>query len=115
MVNWPKQRAWGWYATLIRTPWFCLKLLRFRPYGALSMQRHFHRTEIWWFLKGGGCIEHIIPNRNLHQNLHIDADDIYCWKIKPNEWHKFSAWIKPVYAIEFQYGKKVTETDIERK
>lgn len=59
------------------------------------MQRHFHRTEIWLFLSECGFAEKI-------------------WKIQPTQWHTFCALDKPVYAIELQYGKKVTETDIER-
>lgn len=92
MINWPKQRGWGWYATLIRTPWFCLKLLRFRAHGALSIQRHFHRTEVWLFLN----------------NFEIK-------KIPPLTWHTFSASNKPVYIIELQYGRKVSESDIHRR
>ncbi len=95
-MSWPKQRAWGWYATLIRTPWFCLKLLRFKPYGQLSMQRHMHRTEIWYVIKTWG----------MYERFNV---------IRPNQWHTFKAFQHPVYAIEFQYGKKVTESDIERK
>jgi len=106
MVQWPKQRAWGWYATLIRTPWFCLKLLRFRPYGKLSLQRHEHRTEIWWFIKGFGW-------RNGDNFGWSFAGDM--WKINKCSWHQFNAPSTPVYAIELQYGRKVTESDIERK
>ncbi len=108
MIQWPKQRVWGWYATLIRTPWFCLKLLRFRPNGALSMQRHQHRTEIWWFIRGLGLVE--------HNQVGACTNVLFTrWDILPNQWHKFTAYNKPVYAIEVQYGKKVTELDIERK
>lgn len=107
MVQWPKRRAWGWYATLIRTPWFCLKLLRFKAGGELSLQRHFNRTEIWFFIKGDGRIYH--NESDTHNWLHS-----FPWIIKPCDWHKFLAYDKPVYAIELQYGRKVTESDIER-
>lgn len=105
-MQWPKQRAWGWYATLIRTPWFCVKLLRFRPFSELSLQRHKYRTEIWIFIKGRGLKKH---NKALG-----DAAPFLLWKIMPNEWHKFKSY-GVVYAIELQYGRKVTENDIERK
>lgn len=108
-MNWPKQRAWGWYATLIRTPWFCLKLLRFKSGGILSVQRHFHRTEIWLFIRGHGYIN----NGYYGGSWGNDVGEI--WKIKKGSWHQFRAPKEPVYAIEFQYGKKVTELDIERK
>lgn len=112
MINWPKQRAWGWYATLIRTPWFCVKLLRFKAEHKLSMQRHFMRTEIWWIIKGCGnfiIADHpqVLGPWNLHSGR--------IFRIDKNKWHQFKAFVKPVYAIELQYGNKVTESDIERK
>lgn len=108
MIQWPKRRAWGWYATLIRTPWFCLKLLRFKRGGKLSMQRHQHRTEIWFFLNATGTInEHLVRRLRIYNSWKR-------WIIKPKKWHQFIAY-KPVYAIELQYGKKVTESDIERR
>lgn len=114
MLNWPKQRAWGWYATLIRTPWFCLKLLRFKPNGSLSVQRHFQRTEIWLFLRGEGNGKFSCINNSNWINDFI-VDKVGWWIIRPNTWHQFIAHNKPVYAIELQYGRKVTENDIERK
>lgn len=106
-MNWPKQRAWGWYATLIRIPWFCLKLLRFKSYGELSMQRHEHRTEIWIFLNNTGTIMDNLCG------YYYSRPRI--WKIQPMTWHKYIAKEKPVYVLEIQYGRKVTENDIERK
>lgn len=105
-MSWPKQRSWGWYATLIRTPWFCLKLLRFKSYGVLSMQRHFYRAELWTILKGKGLMVGN-PSKELSwlEGAHVPK----------NTWHQFIANIKPVYIFEIQYGKKVTESDIERK
>lgn len=117
-MQWPKQRAWGWYATLIRTPWFCLKVLRFAPQGSLSYQRHAQRTEIWLFIKGQGRIECRPQEQNvqLHPYKSVWFNKwLGVWKIKQGWWHQFTALNSPVYAIELQYGKKVTETDIERK
>jgi hypothetical protein len=114
MIQWPKQRAWGWYATLIRTPWFCLKLLRFRPYGSLSMQRHFHRTEIWWFRNAYGEIK-VKDNDNSPARITKFKNLSAKWTITPLMWHKFTAYDKPVYIMELQYGRRVTESDIERK
>lgn len=113
MIQWPKQRAWGWYATLIRTPWFCVKLLRFRAKGRLSMQRHFNRTEIWCFLKGRGYSRNSFYGNYYGENWCNRPFQI--WKIDKGQWHQFTAPEQPVYALELQYGKKVTEEDIERK
>lgn len=111
-MQWPKRRSWGWYATLIRAPWFCLKLLRFKPRGELSMQRHKHRVEIWCFIKGIGELESPYAEWDYSYK---SSKNFSLWKIPPNTWHRFTALDKPVYAIELQYGKKVTESDIERK
>ncbi len=110
-MQWPKQRSWGWYATLIRTPWFCLKVLRFKPDGALSVQRHLNRTEIWWLIKGSGFIS---TGGNGHYGVMTTP---FQKRIIPKgNWHRFIATEgMPVYAIELQYGRKVTESDIERQ
>jgi mannose-6-phosphate isomerase-like protein (cupin superfamily) len=71
------------------------------------MQRHKHRTEIWWFLKGSGYRD---PD-----NIDWMAYPFMMWKIKKERWHTFKANADSVYAIELQYGRKVTESDIERK
>lgn len=111
-MQWPKQRTWGWYATLIRTPWFCLKLLRFRANGALSMQRHKYRTEIWILMNVMGILEGI-KNEIIEHIVFFKFWGLV--RIRPNEWHRLRAFNKPIYIIELQYGKKVTESDIERK
>ena len=117
MVNWPKQRAWGWYATLIRTPWFCVKVLRFKPNGALSMQRHGHRTEIWFipFPIGRGLVKCNAEKEHFNKIHYFRSKLLGVWIIRKNYWHQFIAYGKPVYAIELQYGRKITEEDIERK
>jgi len=120
MIQWPKQRAWGWYATLIRTPWLCVKVLKFQPWKSLSLQKHAHRTEVWFFIKGYGIGNLYDPvSCNIH---HTRIYDSFCltpkksvWFIPSGYWHQFGARRLPVYAIELQYGRKVTELDIERK
>lgn len=113
MAQWHKQRAWGYYITFIRTPWFCLKLLRFRPFGRLSMQKHKHRTEVWIFLKGLGMMK-IVYDNYIH-SIRTRSNRLDVLTVLPNTWHQFIAEDKPVYVLEFQYGRKVTEDDIERK
>lgn len=109
MLNWPKQRAWGWYATLCRTKWFCIKLLRFKPHGSLSMQRHKCRGEIWLFIAGVGS------KRGGLYSKGTDNKQFETWHIRPSRWHQFISYDEPVYILELQYGKNVTEADIERK
>lgn len=74
------------------------------------MQRHKYRTEVWFFLNAFGYIF------GQEKEMCILNKSFAIWRIKPNQWHQFIAMrYKPVYAIELQYGRKVTETDIERK
>jgi len=114
-LRYPKFRKWGFYATLIRTPWFCVKLLRFDANGELSYQMHQHRTEIWVFLRGKGKITYRLHNEPPQYRCFGWVNGwLEVWKIEPQGWHCFRAFSKPVYALEFQYGPKVTETDIER-
>lgn len=81
------------------------------------MQRHNYRTEIWWFLGAFGkiriCpyISDMMPKR--FQCIWV-AQYWGLWKIRQGWWHKFTSFRAPVYVIELQYGKKVTELDIER-
>lgn len=104
MINWPKKRSWGWYATLLRTPWLCIKILRFRKGGELSLQRHKYRNELWLFLGVIGCL-----NRRKYLFKH------WGWHlIKKNRLHTFKAITKPAYIFEIQYGSLVSEDDITR-
>ena len=111
------RRAWGWYFTFLRTPWLCIKLLRFKPRHALSMQRHEKRTEVWFFLNAVGKIEyrpyiHAAPPQRAQNAWLNKAFEV--WVVKKGWWHRFTAFEKPVYVIELQYGK-VSEEDIERE
>lgn len=131
---WAKQRTWGWYLTLLRTPWLCVKLLRFAPGGKLSVQRHMYRSEHWRILSGRGVM------------VYGDKPENVTWQIQdwfgPNTgsfgkvalkiegctipytgnkftfgrslWHTYVAYDEPVYALEIQWGRKVSESDIER-
>ena len=55
LENWkqPKvQRKWGWYRVLQDRPGYKIKELVINPESKLSMQRHKHRSENWYVLKG---------------------------------------------------------------
>lgn len=85
---------WGWYLTLFRTPWFCMKILRVQENSAISFQKHTGRSELW-FVK---------PFKDL----------MWCRYIPKNTWHYLGAFGGPSYVLEFQWGKLVKEDDIER-
>jgi mannose-6-phosphate isomerase-like protein (cupin superfamily) len=87
------KRKWGWYLTLLDYKTFKVKLLRFRSGGALSMQYHRLRNELWLFLSGThkGC----------------------AWHINKGEVHTYYA-TRATYVLEIQYGEACIEEDIVR-
>jgi mannose-6-phosphate isomerase-like protein (cupin superfamily) len=100
---WSKKRKWGWYLTLFRCPWFCVKILKFETGLSLSKQKHFHRNEWWFILYGRGIFNEEIDERTLFNHILIPKNTI----------HYFKAF-QPTYILEVQYGDKVCEEDIKR-
>lgn len=103
-------RTWGWYRTLLRTPIFAIKILKFDPYKKLSYQVHKCRSEWWLFLwcRGGCTVTH-------DQKKHTEKYSFDTWYVPRNEMHQLINWHKPTYILEIQWGNKVIESDIERK
>ena len=87
------RRKWGWYLVLLNRRNFKVKLLRFKAYGRLSYQYHYHREELWLFLTGkkNGTVMHF-KKRELHT---------YC----PSA---------ATYILEIQFGERCDENDIMR-
>ncbi len=107
-------RNWGYYRVL-HTVGSNVKVkeLTVEPGKSLSMQRHFHRSEIWFVAEGIATLYSLaddqkkhIGDYGLYQSLTIDVED---WHQLVNE-QDFDVKI-----IEVQYGDKCIEEDIERK
>jgi mannose-1-phosphate guanylyltransferase/mannose-6-phosphate isomerase len=101
-------RAWGWYYFLIKTRFLVVKVLKFDPGGALSLQRHFSRTELWFCLYcWKGTMFYMDSFQKMKRFSRV--------KIKPKVWHRFINQAPlPAYFIEIQYGFRVDEDDISR-
>ena len=100
-------RKWGHYRTLFRTKRFALKILVFdRPLGK---QRHFHRNEKWFFVGGRGVF--VTEDFQTSRRELVVSPAIRT--VPPRTWHDFIPH-QPSTVIEFQWGNKVTEEDIER-
>jgi hypothetical protein len=84
------RRSWGWYFVILSRKNFKIKLLKFKRGGALSVQRHNFRKELWLFLKEGSFRE-----------------------IQVGEVHTYYC-VTPAYILEIQYGERCEESDIER-
>ena len=106
-------RNWGWYRVLDEKPEYKVKELIIAPGQRLSMQRHEHRAEHWYILKGECCFNTI--------NVSSDIEELGIYKehqtviINKNEWHQACNYTnKPCHILEVQYGEYCTESDIER-
>lgn len=115
LENWkqPKvQRSWGWYRVLQDRPKYKIKELVINPESRLSMQKHQHRAENWYVLKGQVVIktEHnnIVNEQNLGENQ--------SYTIGQTVWHQgINSTNQYTHILEVQYGDICEENDIERK
>jgi mannose-6-phosphate isomerase-like protein (cupin superfamily) len=106
-------RPWGYYRVL-HTVGSNVKLkeLTVEPGKSLSMQKHNHRSELWFVAEGiatlntykDDIIEHVC-DYGLYQYVIIDSED----------WHQLqNNQDFPLKIIEIQYGDKCIEEDITR-
>jgi D-beta-D-heptose 7-phosphate kinase/D-beta-D-heptose 1-phosphate adenosyltransferase len=102
-------RPWGYYRVL-HTVGSNVKVkeLTVDPGKSLSMQRHKHRSELWFVADG------LAGN-----NWDFGSERIKPYKtetIHPGEWHQLhNPTDQPLKVIEIQYGECCEEEDIERK
>lgn len=107
-------RAWGKYSVLYNTKGCKVKELYVEPHGALSMQRHQLRNELW-FVVSGRCelyskmnSGYQLPTRSLNTHSYV--------VIEKNTWHQLiNPYDQPCKLIEIQFGEICEETDIERQ
>ena len=100
-------RPWGNYTNLFYGKNFLIKELHVKPYGILSLQKHFHRSEHWLITYGSPKItlnkKKFIKKAN--ETIFIPLGAIHRIE-NPNK--------KPVKIIEAQLGTILKETDIVR-
>ena len=100
-------RPWGSYRTLARDFGFQVKHITVLPGGALSLQRHSHRSEHWTVIKGSGEIhcagKEFVLNAN--QSTYIPKGAVHRLSNPGSE---------AVELIEVQLGDYLGEDDIER-
>lgn len=94
--------------TLLKGKHFKVKLLYFKEGGAISMQRHKHRDELWLWIFGDG---HMLQSQDQKRASHAPRAGDYLL-IEKMRWHKYIAQ-KPTLVLEIQTGK-CSERDIER-
>ena len=117
LENWkqPKvQRKWGWYRVLQDRPGYKIKELVINPESKLSMQRHKHRSEHWYVLKGAVDINTINVSSDVEQLGNYKENQTVT--IATNQWHQgVNPTNQYTHILEVQYGQKCEEEDIERR
>ena len=108
----PMPRPWGeWHSYKefdIDNAKAKLKSLIVKPGQKLSYQKHNHRNEHWFVIKGNATIV-------LNDKKHI-VETFKHFDIAVNEWHQLiNNGSEELIVVEVQYGKECVEEDIERK
>ena len=100
-------RPWGNYAVLSNEPDHKVKRITVYPGQRISYQRHFRRTEHWYFLSGVAIV-------TLNgEEIHLKEGQIT--DIVVGTWHRImNPGDKDLVFIEIQTGEYFGEDDIER-
>jgi len=116
LENWKNAktiRQWGWYRVLDDKKTYKVKELVIEPGKSLSMQRHFHRSEHWYVLKGQ-CVLDIDDELGMQRTVHLKENLSYI--IDKKVWHRGNNVSNELcHILEVQYGDACVEEDIERK
>ncbi|SVB04646.1 uncharacterized protein METZ01_LOCUS157500 [marine metagenome] len=106
-------RNWGWYRVLDEKPGYKVKELVIKPGKHLSMQRHEHRAEHWYILKGKCTLNTINVSSDFEQLGQYNEHQTIT--IHKGQWHQGGNNTKePCHILEVQYGDQCIEEDIER-
>lgn len=118
LQNWRYEktnRVWGHYINLYKNSKSEVKVkkLVLDPGQAISMQRHFKRSELWFVESGVGLIQTRENDRNVDV---VDLRPHDYFRIEVNSWHKLTNTHDkdPLVIVEIQYGEYCDESDIER-
>jgi len=102
------ERDWGCWKVLSDVDATVkVKELIVDPGKKLSMQRHRHRNEFWYVVKGEGRVHWRIGSTDIQKHSTIRIDTM--------EWHQLeNIGNTKLHVIEIQHGSECVEHDIER-
>lgn len=100
-----EHRPWGFFTVLSEEASVKIKRIGVRPQGALSLQYHRHRSEVWNVISGRGVVQ--IGDRCFSAK----AGDRF--EIAAGEIHRASSEVGMIF-IEVQRGDYLGEDDIVR-
>jgi cytidyltransferase-like protein len=103
------ERPWGYYRVLHTVgKEVKVKELTVDPGKSLSLQRHEHRSELWFVAEGEANVGWGPGNSKIKK--------FKSETINEHEWHQLrNDTDRPLRVVEIQYGSQCTEEDIERK
>ena len=108
-----EERIWGKFYNLFTDNKVKLKELIIAPGKGMSLQKHFHRDEIWFISQGECVVNFSEESPEQTKEFHLKKHDSF--SVKKNEWHQITNPFKEeCKIIEVQYGEKTDEDDIER-
>ena len=109
-AGWPGEtgeRPWGFYLVLLEADGFKVKQFVVRPGMRLSLQRHRHRSEHWYLVRGEALIT--LDGRKIRMSAGGSID------IPLGGVHRIeNTGEETVVVTEVQRGEYVGEDDIER-
>jgi cytidyltransferase-like protein len=102
------ERAWGCWKVLSDVDaTIKVKELIVEPGKKLSMQRHQHRNEFWYVVKGQGRVNWRVGSTDIQKHSTIRIDCM--------EWHQLeNTGDTKLHVVEIQHGSECSEDDIER-
>lgn len=107
MTNEPDQRPWGSYTVLGNDDGYQVKEIVVHPGKRLSYQRHAHRSEHWYVVRGSGLVTLDGEQRGIGVGAAVDVPIGQLHRIENNG-------TGPLVFVEVQVGSYLGEDDIER-
>lgn len=109
------EKTWGYYKVVYENGQETkVKELVCNPHSKLSLQRHFDRKELWYFMEGEGYINTLNKDGTPVRMGPYKKHDIV--NIDYEEWHQLvNERDEPIKLVEIQYGRNCIEEDIERR
>ena len=116
LKNWQyyyEERLWGSFYNLFEADHIKVKELIVNSGQGMSFQKHLQRNEIWLVSQGSCVVNYSKDDPDSRESITLNKFDKY--SISQGEWHQITNPFKEkCHIIEIQYGKEVTEDDIER-
>jgi mannose-6-phosphate isomerase-like protein (cupin superfamily) len=100
-------KPWGYYEVIVEEPDFKIKRIVVNPGKRMSLQRHEHRSEHWYIVKGKGIVTLNDNNFDIEPNQSTFVPVGYRHRIYNNS-------SSDLIIIEIQTGNYFGEDDIER-